>query len=220
MATTLQGVMKTEVVFSDDKTERFLLCKEWSANDPTACLIMIHPSTANEVTNDATTGYAIANLLKLGFGRLEITNITSAIVPKLDTKKKLTLSDENMDYILKSAEKSDKVILAWGKIGENNKRVSALQMKLLRKLSPFKDKLYVIANESGDMGFHPLAPQIRFHWELVKFVRPAYLQEKPEGETPADKPNTSTGSEFTDPLPDELWTQNKGKNSRKETKPA
>jgi hypothetical protein len=34
-------------------------------------------------------------------------------------KEDLDPNPENIDFILKSAEKSDKVIIAWGKLGEN-----------------------------------------------------------------------------------------------------
>jgi hypothetical protein len=64
------------------------------------------------------------------------------------------------------------VILAWGRLGENNKKVRDVQDSLLVHLKPFKEKLCVIANESGDSGFHPLAPQIRFSWMLKKYEPP------------------------------------------------
>ncbi|MDL2263675.1 DUF1643 domain-containing protein [Synergistaceae bacterium OttesenSCG-928-I11] len=82
----------------------------------------------------------------------------------------------NAGIILKSAEKVDTVIIAWGKVGENNKRIRDVQNQLLAQLQPYSEKLYEIAGEKGDAGFHPLAPQIRFVWILKKFEFPA-----PEG---------------------------------------
>ena len=84
-----------------------------------------------------------------------------------------------MEYIIKSAERADVIIIAWGKLGENNKKVRDAQDSLLEHLKPFKDKLCVIANESGASGFHPLAPQIRFSWILKKFEAPQTPEVKP-----------------------------------------
>jgi len=194
---TEHGKMITEVIFNDDKTERYLLRKIWDESKPLVTLIMTNPSSANAVTIDMTVHYSICNLYKLGYGGVDILNMTSVILPKIDTKSKLTLSEANVEQILKSSEKSDKVIIAWGKIGENNKKVRALQLKALKKLEPFKDKLYLIANDDGDSGFHPLAPQIRFDWYLEKFVLPEYLKEKPEP-TPAQDEQKESSDEHTD----------------------
>jgi hypothetical protein len=177
---TEKGVLHTEVIFNDNKTERFLLKKVWDESKPIVSLVMLNPSSSNALTIDFTTLYAMSNLCNIGYGGLEVTNLTSKITTKLDTKNDIALSAENVEYILKSAEVSDKVILCWGKCGENNKKISALQKKLLDKLTPYEGKLFEIANEKGEHGFHPLAPQIRFHWELIPFVRPEYLQEKTE----------------------------------------
>ena len=195
-----QGIMKTEVVFNDSKSERYLLRKVWDESKPIVCLIMTNPSTADAVTVDMTVHYAICNLFKLGYGGMDILNMTSEITAKLDAKNGICLSDTNLEYILRSAEPADKVIIAWGKIGENNKKIKALQHSLLQKLTPFKDKMYLIANLDGDTGFHPLAPQIRFDWILVPFTMPDYLKDMEE----------STGGSNTGDLNSVEPTDNKG----------
>ena len=177
---TEKGTMFTEVIFSDDKTERYLLKKVWDESKPIVSLIMTNPSSADAVTIDMTVHYAICNLYALGYGGMEILNITSLILKKMDTKDGLILSDVNAAFITKSAEITDKTILAWGRCGEANKKVQLLQMKLLEKLKPFEHKLFVIANKKGDSGFHPLAPQIRFEWILKPFVVPEYMRIKPD----------------------------------------
>lgn len=220
---TEQGVMHTEVVFNDTKTERYLLRKVWDESKAIVCLIMTNPSSANAVTIDMTVHYSICNLFKLGYGGIEILNMTSEITTKLDTKNGITLSDVNIEYIQKSAEKSEKVILAFGRIGENNKKVRSVQLKLLEKLNPFSDKLFVIASDSGEFGFHPLAPQIRFSWNLIPFVCPEYLQEKKEDkpeESPQDKAEEqSTGeaeNKIEEKLTDETENSPKSKKQKKD----
>lgn len=173
--------MKTETIFSDDRQHRYLLRKEWDAKKPRATVIMTNPSTADILTMDYTTMYILNNLAKLGYGGVEIVNLVS----KPTTKLKITegfdsMSDENTNVIMKSAEKSDSIIIAWGKIGENNKKVRDVQNRLLSHLEPFRDKLYEIASDRGDSGFHPLAPQIRFSWTLKKFEISTRTEKKKE----------------------------------------
>jgi hypothetical protein len=97
-------------------------------------------------------------------------------------------NEENTGQIVKSAKEADKVIITWGKLGENNKKVRDMQDKLLESLKPFKDKLFVISdNVVNEGGFHPLAPQIRFVWVLKKFEpvakKPGKQGEKKETPT-------------------------------------
>jgi len=208
---TEHGMMITEVVFNDNKTERYLLRKVWDENKPLVTLIMTNPSSANAVTIDMTVHYCICNLYKLGYGGVDILNMISVILPKIDTKSNIALSNDNMEYILKSAETSDKVIIAWGKIGENNKKIRAIQLQVLEQLKPFQEKLYLIASDIGDTGFHPLAPQIRFDWFLEDFVMPEYLKPKQE-EQPLDEQGETSKGESDTPA--------KGKQSKKNAQSA
>jgi hypothetical protein len=128
---------------------------------------------------DYTTLYIMNNIIRLDFGVIEIVNLVSKVTTKLNVKNDLEVDEENFATIYKSAEKADKVILAWGKLGENNKKVRDVQNILLERLKPFKDKLCVIACESGESGFHPLAPQIRFSWILKKYEPPKTPESKP-----------------------------------------
>jgi hypothetical protein len=182
---TDKAVVKTEAIFSDDRKHRYILRKEWDSKKPKATIIMTNPSAADMLTMDYTTLYIMNNIVKLNFGAIDIVNLTSKITTKLNVKKDLDLkpNTENIDFILKSAEKSDKVILAWGKLGENNKKVRDVQDILLEHLKPFKDKLCVIANESGASGFHPLAPQIRFSWILKRYEPVKKKPDSKEAET-------------------------------------
>ena len=168
---TDKATVKTEVIFSDDRKHRYLLRKEWESKKPRATIIMTNPSTADMLTMDYTTLYIMNNIVKLNFGAVDIVNLVSKMTTKLNVKEDLDikLDSTNIDFIFNSAEKSDKVIIAWGKLGENNKKVRDAQDSLLEYLKPFQHKLCVIATESGESGFHPLAPQIRFHWVLKSY---------------------------------------------------
>jgi hypothetical protein len=176
---TDKAVVKTETVFSDDRRRRYVLRKEWDSKKPKTTIIMTNPSTADMLMMDYTTLYIMNNIVRLDFGSIDIVNLTSKMTTKLDVKKDLEVEEENFITICKSAEKADKVIFAWGKLGENNKRVREIQDLLLDRLKPFQEKLCVIACQSGESGFHPLAPQIRFSWILKKYEPPKAPESKP-----------------------------------------
>jgi hypothetical protein len=167
-----KAVMKTETVFSDDKKHRYLLRKEWDSKKKKAVVIMTNPSTADSFKLDYTTMYILNNLAKLDFGSVDIVNIVSKMTTKLRIKEDADTPEEekeNFGIIVNAAQKADFVIIAWGKIGENNKAVRDVQDRLLERLKPFTDKLRIIASEKGGDNFHPLAPQIRFTWVLQKY---------------------------------------------------
>ena len=189
---TEKVLLKTETVFSDDRRNRYLLRKEWDAKKPRATIIMTNPSAADLMTMDYTTLYILNNISKLDFGAVDIVNLSSRITIKLNASEDLGLDieKENAEFILKSAEKSDKIIIAWGKIGDNNKKVRAVQNELLTILKPFKNKLFCIASsEDGDSGFHPLAPQIRFQWVLRAFTPPVLPEQTEKNKTANNKPD-------------------------------
>ena len=181
------GTMNTEIVYNEDKTRRYRLTKIWDESKPRAMLIMTNAGTADVVSTDYTTLYTIRNLNAIGFGSVDILNMSSIITVKLEIPKhgEIIEESENITHILSSAEKADKILIAWGKLGDNNKKVNLLQQKILEKLIPYEDKIYGITNDlaSGDF-YHPLAPQIRFEWILKTFEIPKPQQEVKEAEPP------------------------------------
>ncbi len=167
---TEKSVMKTEARFSEDRAYRYILSKEWNNKKPRAMVIMTNPSSAGEVVLDLTTLYTINNLVALDFGAVDIVNIYPKITQKLKVDdvdlREIEISDK---LIIETAEKVDSVIIAWGRVGEKSKAIEKRQNELLEKLQVFKDKLFIIGDGKGNVLFHPLAPHIRFHWELIPF---------------------------------------------------
>jgi len=170
MAATTKSVIKTETVFSEDRQHRYLLRKEWDKNKSKAMVIMINPSIAGEVVIDHTTMYVMNNLFKLNFGTVDIVNIFSNVDGSRKTKERIPESDkENENQIVMSGEKVDTIIIAWGKVGDNNKNIQGKQDAILNLLNQYEDKLFIIGDHHGNIGLHPLAPSIRSGWDLVKF---------------------------------------------------
>ena len=202
------GIMQTEIVYNEDKTRRYRLSKTWDESKPRAMLLMTNAGAgADAISIDYTTLYSIRNLNAIGFGGVDILNMSSIITVKLEIPKhgEIVEETENIKHIVQSAEKADKVLIAWGKLADNNKRVKVLQDKILEKLRPYEDKLYGITNDlTSDDFFHPLAPQIRFEWilkplELPKAEPPA--EEVKESKTAKNKKSQKADTEDL-PLPE------------------
>lgn len=165
MTQVIKAVMKTEVVFSKDMTHRYLLYKEWDKKKPSATVVMMRPSTANEIEMDYTTMYVVNNLNSLGYGSVNIVNIFSSL--GVGTKM-MTSNKGNDDIIISSIEKSEVVILAWGRGNDTHKGVQDRVNEFTRLIVKHKNKCKVITDEAGVMGYHPLAGKIRMAWHLTK----------------------------------------------------
>ena len=169
------GTMHTEIVYNESKTRRYRLSKTWDDSKPRAMVLMTNAGTADVVSIDYTTLYTIKNLDAIGFGGVDILNMSSLITVKLEIPKygEIMEEGENISHILSTAEKIDKILIAWGKLGENNKKVRLLQLKILEQLKQYENKIYGITNDltSNDL-YHPLAPQIRFEWILKPYEFP------------------------------------------------
>ena len=170
MSVIQKSSLRTEAVFNDEMTHRYILKKEWNKNKPKATIVMINPSSANEMEIDMTTMNVINNLNRLDYGAVDIVNLFSLICPKISMKYSMSeLVDVDNDiYIEKSALKSDIVIIAWGSVGEGVRKIMNRQQELLDKLKPFNDKMYIIYDPYSNKAMHPLCPRIKQQWRLVK----------------------------------------------------
>ena len=79
-------IIKSKAIFSDNKEHRLLLRKEWNSEKPSAMVIMINPNTADTVNFDMTTMLVLNNVSKLGFGSVNIVNLYSRIMEKLNLR--------------------------------------------------------------------------------------------------------------------------------------
>ena len=163
----------TEVHYSEDRHHRYLLYKEWDSSLKKATIIMLNPAIANAVTMDLTTMYIINNISKLGYGGVEIVNIFSKLNEEINSEIKIELlTDETNDkMILASVARTDTVIFAVGKGGETNKQIKIRVEQVMKLIKEHNNKLYEISDERGRHGWHPLAPSVRYGWNLVKVVK-------------------------------------------------
>ena len=177
---TETAVIKSKAIFSDNREHRLLLCKEWDKNRPKATIILINPNTADTLNIDNTTMLIINNLNQLGFGSVDIVNMYSRIALKLyfrfNSDSDL-LDSENDEIILKSAEKSDRIIIAWGSVGNNSQRVRNRQKNILEMLADYSEKICIITDGETSKGYHPLTPKVRESWILKPYSIKKFLEE-------------------------------------------
>jgi len=134
---------------------------------------MLNPNSNDTLDSDLTSILVQNNIVKLGYGSIRIVNLYSYVTTKLQFKWQSDeeLTDEDNDTIIKqSADSSDTVILAWGSISDNNKRVSKRIEAILESIISNKDKFRYIS-DGKKTGLHPLTPSIRKEWKLVPYER-------------------------------------------------
>ena len=170
---TEKATIKCEAVFSDDHAHRFLWKRVWEKSKPIATVIMLNPCESDGIITDTTTSLVINNVARLEeFGGVAIVNLYSMLTSKLNFKWNSDADlnhEENDNYIMKAVEEASKVILAWGRAEDTNKRVEERAGELIKKLSKHKEKLFVISDGAGRYGMHPLTPALRNRWILESY---------------------------------------------------
>ena len=170
---TEKATIKCEAVFSDDHMHRFLWKRVWEKSKPIATVIMLNPCESDGIITDTTTSLVINNVARLEeFGGVAIVNLYSMLTSKLNFRWNADSDlnhEENDGYIIKVVEEASKVILAWGRAEDTNKRVEERAGELIKKLSKHKEKLFVISDGAGRYGMHPLTPALRNRWLLESY---------------------------------------------------
>lgn len=92
--------MQITDIYSDDKTHRYLLRKEWNSEKKSAEIIMLYPSSADTVTVDHTTMFVLRNLERLNYGSVNIVNLFSSMSGKHSTSD---IDEDNLGFIQKYA---------------------------------------------------------------------------------------------------------------------
>lgn len=167
-----KNTMITKAGFSEDKTHRYLLTKEWNVGLPNAVVIMLQAGKSNELIQDVTTCNIIncVSQLSKGYGSVNIVNLFSRLDLELDTDIDIDdLTDEENDkQIKKAAEESEIIILAYGKAQETSLCVKQRVKEVLELLADYKEKMYLIGDEKGRKGFSAMYPKVRNKWILYK----------------------------------------------------
>jgi len=95
---------------------RFVLTRVWDAGLPRACIIMLNPSTADALVDDATVRALIRLLMELGYGGFEVVNLFAyrATDPRELAGANDPVGPMNDIYITGTVSRCDAVVCAWG----------------------------------------------------------------------------------------------------------
>ena len=192
-----KDTIKCESIFHDERTHRFWQKRVWDSKKPLACVIMLNACIADNVIMDTSTYLvvnAIANLED--YGGVIIVNLFSKLTTKLNFKwngvEDYNLP-ENDNYIMKAAEESEIVVLAWGKGAANNNSIEERAIDVINLLDAHKSKMRVIY-DGEKVGVHPLTPSVRNGWQLLKLSEVPAVEEKAK-EAKAEEADTEEVSE-------------------------
>ncbi len=132
---------------------RYLLWREWNSNLKTVSFIMLNPSRADAEINDPTITRCINFALSWGYGRLEVVNLFAYRTSKPSLLKQAAepIGSDNDRYILDTAFRSDRVILAWGNHGTWQQQ----DLYVLQLLKSYKH-LYSLGITKKGCPRHPL----------------------------------------------------------------
>lgn len=161
----LKSTLKTEVVFDDEMTNKYVVRKEWNKSKKAALVIMKSAGDTNEIEQDHTTMYVTNNLARLGYGTAIIMNL----FPTIDGANTNSSAVENLKHLQEELTKVDDVVIAVGTGIETNKEaVSRLKMMIAILLDK-KANLLQIEGPKGRKGFHPLYPAVKHEWKLAPY---------------------------------------------------
>lgn len=116
--------MDQVAVFSEDRAYRYVLKRNTGFGSETCLFLMLNPSTADEIINDATVSRCIDYSNMWGYGNLIVCNLFAyrATLPSDMKKVNDPIGPDNNHWINASALKADKIIVAWGVHGAYKNR--------------------------------------------------------------------------------------------------
>lgn len=161
----VKSTIKTEVVYDDSFTNKYIVRKEWDKNKKSALVIMKKAGDANEIVQDQTTMYVINNLSKLDYGSASIMNL----FPSIENKNTNKSAVENLKFVQEEIQKIDDVIIAAGTGIETNKEALSRLKMIVSILLDKKINILQIESAKGRRGLHPLYPAVKNEWKLVPF---------------------------------------------------
>lgn len=213
------NTMVTKVVFSEDRSHRYLLTKEWNVSLPNAVVIMLQAGKSNALIQDVTTCNIINCVAQLegDYGSVSIVNLFSRIDLELDTDVDIDdfTDEENDKQIQQVADEAKLIVLAYGKAQETSLCVKQRVKEVLTLLGEYKDKMYLIGDSKGGKGFSAMYPKVRNKWTLYK----AYEQEqKKENDKVAEKVEENIESLHTEQQNIENQKNNDNTRTKKNSK--
>ena len=211
------NTMVTRAIFSEDRSHRYLLSKEWNVSLPNAAVIMLQAGKSNALIQDVTTCNIINCVSQLDedYGSVNIVNLFSRVDLELDTDIDIDdfTDEENDKQIEQAAEKAEVIVLAYGKAHETNLCVKQRVKEVISLLKKYKDKMYLIGDSKGRKGFSAMYPKVRNKWTLYK----AYEEEQKK-ENKKEQQNDKVAESIESVQTNEQNTENNKSNNETKAK--
>ncbi|ATX66869.1 DUF1643 domain-containing protein [Roseinatronobacter bogoriensis] len=114
-----KGDAASQAVYSPCTHYRYLLTREWTAEQGRVLFVMLNPSTATERQNDPTVERCERRARALGFGAFRVCNIFAfrATDPRVMRAAPDPVGPANDAALAESAPWADRIICAWGTHG-------------------------------------------------------------------------------------------------------
>lgn len=126
--------MQRDAIFSDCGLYRYLLVRSW-AEGPRLLFIMLNPSTANALLDDATIRRCIAFARAHGYAGIEVVNLFAYRVtdPAELRRAGYPVGPDNDMHILMAAKRAGAVCVAWGAVAAADERIQHVMPILARR---------------------------------------------------------------------------------------
>jgi hypothetical protein len=138
-------------IFSEDRKYRYALFRMWDINKPSVMFIGLNPSTANEVSDDATIRRVIRFAFDWGYGGVYMMNLFGLVTPYPEELKKCADPiGENNKWLEKASNKCEDVVCSFPEATERAKEVMAMfpnaKALIVNRDGTPRHPLYVPAN--------------------------------------------------------------------------
>ena len=162
-----QEFLAATATFSNCRKYRYTLSRTWDPHLPTACWILLNPSTADEQKLDPTLRRCVGFSRAWGYGTMQVANIFAlrSPYPQIVYTAEDPVGPKNDANIRRLLQKAGKVIVGWGVHGALNRR----DERIIRLLSKCNVEPWCLGLTKQGQPRHPL--YVGGATKLVRFGR-------------------------------------------------
>ncbi|WP_163969575.1 DUF1643 domain-containing protein [Oceanobacillus halotolerans] len=154
MVQIIENTITSRTIISDNNNYRYQLTRIWDKSNDIVSIIMLNPSKADSIKNDKTVISLTNYLIDEGYGGMDIVNLFAFMTTSPSDLKyrKEEYEVVNDEYIRKTAEESNILIVGWG---SDQKKYIRRKREVERLLIPFQHKLKCFKDNKGRCPRHP-----------------------------------------------------------------
>lgn len=156
--------LERKAVIDSTQQYRYLLTRRWAVGLE-LCFIMLNPSTADALVDDATIRKCVGFARRMGFGAIRIVNLYAfrATKPKDMLGRLDPIGPANDSYIAEAIHECKTIVCAWGNNASPLRAAEVMGMLIMSKRRGYALSI----NSNGSPG-HPL--MLSYDRNLKEFV--------------------------------------------------